>query len=67
MTLAFPSQEELEGGKNSAAFAHALLGSLAFCVEPGIIIGEEPVVLFFGKNLRQTDCKFSRFDQVAPE
>ena len=67
LTLALASQEEVDGGKKFCGFAHALLSPVMFCVEPGVVVGEKTVVLFFGKDLRQPDRKFSRLDQVAAE
>ena len=67
LTFAVASQEDVDGGEKLCGFAHALLGPLAFGMKPSIIIGQKPVVLFFGQNLRQPDSKFSGFDQVVPE
>lgn len=63
MTPALGSQEDFDGGKKLCGFAYALLGSLAFSMKRGIAIGEKPVVLFFGTNLRQPYWQSSRFDR----
>jgi hypothetical protein len=36
-------------------------------MKPSVVIREKPVILFFGKNLRQPDWQFAGLDQVASE
>lgn len=52
MALVLASEEDLDGVKKLCGFVHTLLGSLAFCMKPSVVIREKPVILFFGKNLR---------------
>lgn len=65
LTLAF--QEDLDGGKKLCGLAHALFSPLAFRMKPGILIGQQSIVLFFAKNLRQPDWMFPGLDQMASE
>mgnify|MGYP001584420122 CR=1 FL=1 len=59
-----PDEIGLDGGKELAGFVHAFLDPLAFRVEPGVVVGQKPVVLFFGEDLGQSNRHLSRFDQV---
>jgi hypothetical protein len=67
MTLALASEEDVDGGKKLCGFADALLGSFAFSVKPGIMVGQKPIVLFFGEDLREPHRKFPRLDKMETE
>ncbi len=57
----------LDGNEELAGFVHALFDALSFRVEPGVVVGQKPIILFFGKDLRESNRQLPRFDQVQTE
>lgn len=61
-----PDEIGLDGGKELAGFVHTFLDPLAFRVEPGVIVGQKPVVLFFGEDLSQSTRQLSGLTRCRP-